>query len=254
MIEKKNTKFYILVAIVILVFLGLMWYVRFPLSNSNVARNGDTVKFTFDGKVEGETKSLKEIMDSSGKNDKWNEGQVTIGDYQEPMALEEAVVEHKRGNEIKDVKVSFGEDYSGNFAALKGKTVVLNLKITDVNRCTDGEKCYPVSYSNQRQFKKDLKEFNKAKDEANKKIDATQKSIDQKNKVNTNKNLGELQTTVTNMNKYYDDLTKTKDSMKKPDVKENAEKQLSEIEKTKKEISDKMDELSKKADELNQAK
>lgn len=174
--EKSNKKFYILVTILVILCIGVILFVRFPLSKSNVAATGDTVKFTFSGTSDGA--DLKTILDEQNNNPKWNEGEVTIGDYQEPVQIEEAVIGHKAGEEIKDVEVTFPQDYYGSFNQLAGKTAKLNITIKEVDRCTNGNSCYPVNNAAIKEFKKADKEFNKNIKKLEKEKDKLSKAVE----------------------------------------------------------------------------
>lgn len=176
--EKNNKKFYILVALVLLLCVGTILFVRFYVSAGNVAQSGDTVKYTFSGNVEEEgNPDVKTILDPENSYDKWNQAEITIGDYQEPMQIEEAVIGHKRGDVVNDVSVTFPQDYQGSMYGLAGKTVKLNITINEVDRCTEGIGCYPVNNEAIKSFNKAYNKFNKDSEKINKEIETANKEL-----------------------------------------------------------------------------
>lgn len=248
--ERSNKKFYILVTVVLLACVGLIAWVRGPLAKSNVARGGDTVEFTFNG-TDSEGTQLQTILDPTNANTNWNKGQVTLGDWQEPIQIEEAISNHKAGETINDVHVDIPQDYSGSLYQLAGKSVTLNITITQVNRCTDSDyACYPVNGRANKDFDKAKDEFNSEYKKAMKALDEANKLADQDASANSakiNEKVSEAVTAQTKANSSYETMRSKYDSIKIPELHDSLTQSVTDAETQNNEISTKLAEVKGKA-------
>lgn len=248
--ERSNKKFYILVAVVLLACAGLIAWVRGPLAKSNVARSGDTVEFTFSG-TDSEGTQLQAILDPANAKTNWNKGQVTLGDWQEPVQIEEAVSNHKAGETINDVHVDMPQDYSGSLKQLAGKSVTLNITITEVNRCTGSDyACYPVNGRAKKAYDKAKKEFDSEYKKAMKALDEANKLADQDASANSakiNKKVSEATTAQGKANSSYGTMRAKYDSIKIPELHDSLTQSVTDAETQNNEISTKLAEVKGKA-------
>lgn len=239
--NKRNRKFYILVAVVLIICAAIIFYVRFPLSNSNVAKNGDTVRFSFSGTADGQ--DVKTILDPQNSNKNWNQGSVTIGDYQEPQEIEQAVVDKKRGDDV-NAKVTFPQDYLGTFYQFAGKTVDLKIHVEEVEVCNDGNgTCYPVTNKAQHEFEKAQKDLEKENKTANKELDAAKKLADEGKTEEANRKLAKATVAQENANAAYQKMKTNCDKIKNPEFKNPLETKLKEFETQNNDLSKKLNDV-----------
>lgn len=211
--EKSNKKFYLLVGVILILCAGAIFYVRGPLQKTNVATTGDTVDFTFSGTLE-DGADIKTVLDPENSNTSWDKSSITIGDQQEPVQLEEALVDKKAGDIVENVEVTFEEGYTGNFSELAGKKAKLNLTVNEVNKCSDsGYGCYTVNNSNKKTFDKSYKEFEKASKKA---LDHAKKASElaASDKEKAQKELDEANSAKEDANSAFESITTAYDGMK----------------------------------------
>ena len=213
-------KFRIFVGLLIIAFLGAIYYIEVPLEHSTVAETGDTVTYSYTGTL-ADGRNVKDV-----NNDSSEYSTLTIGDMQQPEALENAFIGHKRGDNIDGVVVQYGSDES--YGDLKDQTVTYNLFLSDIQVCKEGNECF---VQNEKALKESDKTLNKVKEyqtEFNKLNTEFQKQLDNNEFDKVQVTLSKMQNASSNASTQMSDYDQTVKYGTRPEVKEEINKEKEE--------------------------